>query len=150
MAEKRGQYQYNDDGTVSQLVHNTNETAETSTVAIDHQATLTNTAVTHTSATIAPGAGNGQATWQLTPEGMSEFVTNMTMDVGNTQVYTNVFWSEDGTNISGKTSNTVQSGSSSQKTSSQWYPVGGAFYKSEVYNGDAAPKTCSANIKFRP
>jgi hypothetical protein len=38
MAEKRGQYQYNDDGTVSQLVHNTNETAETSMIGVDFQA----------------------------------------------------------------------------------------------------------------
>jgi hypothetical protein len=151
MAEKRGQYQYNDDGTVSQLVHNTNETAETSTIAMDHQATLTNTAVTHTSATVAPATGNVQSTWQPVPEGMTEFVNNLVADAAVGNVYTSVFWSEDGSTNSGRTSQSIpSSNNATEKTSNNWLAVGGSFYKVQIWNADTAPHTCSANIKFRP
>lgn len=40
MAEKRGQYQYNDDGTVSALVHTTNSPDANSVVPMDKQAQL--------------------------------------------------------------------------------------------------------------
>lgn len=117
---------------------------------VDHQATLINTAVTHTGVVVAPSGTNAQSTWQVVPEGMTDFICNLTMDSGVGTVITNVTWSEDGSAISGKTEPTLPSSAFAQKTSAQWYPVGGAFYKVSVYNGDASPRTCSANIKFRP
>lgn len=152
MAEKRGNYEYRDDGTNAQLV-TADVTIEESVgqLPIDHQATLVNTAVTHTSAVVANGAASTQATWQPVPEGMSEVITNLVIDAAVTSVWTNIHWSEDGTNSSGKTLYTVtNSVASQQKTTDVWRAVGGAFYKVEISNNDAAPHTCSANIKFRP
>jgi hypothetical protein len=118
---------------------------------MDHQATLVNTAVTHTSAVVTPSGSSAQATWVAVPEGMSEFINNLTIDGAIANCYTSVSWSEDGTTTSGATlvtvSNTVANAS---KTSPNWLAIGGTFYKVSIVNGDTAPHTCSANIKFRP
>ena len=155
MAEKRGQYLYNDDGTVSMLVAIAGPGGELegslATLPFDHQATLVNTAVTHTNTVVAPASSSPQAAWQPVPEGMTEFINNLSMDTAVANCYTNVQWSEDGTIIVGTSTITVSNSvSSTSKTSPQWYPVGGAFYKVGIVNSDAAPKTCNASIRFRP
>lgn len=159
MAEKRGQYAYLDDGTVAQLVQiagadSTGGAVNTTTNeirAMDLQARLVNTAVTHTSSIIAPSGASAQSAWQVVPDGMTEFINNLSIDTSVTGVYTYIAWSEDGTTTSGMNNLTTSNTTSlSAKTSPQWYPVGGAFYKVTIANSDAAPHTCSANIKFRP
>jgi hypothetical protein len=117
----------------------------------DHQATLTNTAVTHTSAIVAPSGVNTQSAWQPVLEGMTEYIANFVADGAHISTSVNVFWSEDGTNTSGKHTAVVSNAiSASHKSSTQWFPVAGNFYKAELFSGDTVPRTCSANIKFRP
>lgn len=117
----------------------------------DMQARLVNTAQAQQSQVIAPSGTNAQATWQPVPDGMSEFINNISSDNGNAGINTNVFWSEDNSTISGKTLATNATADAQQyKTSKTWFPVGGAFYKVEIFNGDTVAHTCSSNIKFRP
>jgi hypothetical protein len=120
-------------------------------IPYDHQATYLETAQTHTSVVVAPSTTSPQSTWQPVPLGMTDFIQNLTVDASVANLTTLIIWSEDGTTQSGKTDPTVTAaGASTHKTSNQWFPVGGAFYKASVWNGDATPRTCSANIKFRP
>jgi hypothetical protein len=116
----------------------------------DQQARLTVTQQAQAGVLIAPSTSNVQASWTPVPDGMTEFMTNMVADAGVSGTSVNVNWSEDGSATSGKQYGTIQGGAGTQKTSIQWYPVAGAFYKLEIYNGDTAAHTCSANIKFRP
>jgi len=150
MPTKSGQIVYMEDGSNAEQVYVANQT-DTLAQPMDHQATLTNTAVTHTNVAVAPSTSSAQSAWTQVPEGMTEFVNNLTIDAFMGNVYTHVLWSEDGTNQVGQASITTSNSLAiNYKTSPQWYPVGGAFYKAVVWNGDAAVHTCSANIKFRP
>ena len=154
------QLKVNPDGTISVSIAGADSTGGAVNTSIkesqviipyDHQATLVNTTATHASILVPNANVNAQATWQPVPEGMSEFMQNMVADAAFATIWTSVYWSEDGATISGKTTTTVSaSQAQTQKSSPSWLAVGGNFYKAEIYNGDAAPHTCSANIKFRP
>jgi hypothetical protein len=117
---------------------------------IDQQARLIVTQAAQSGTLIALSSVNSQSTWTPVPDGMTEFMNNLITDANVSNVVINVAWSEDGTNISGKTNNSITSIQATYKSSASWFPVGGAFYKVEIVNGDAAAHTCSANIKFRP
>jgi hypothetical protein len=119
-------------------------------VPFDHQYTWTGEAPTHTGVLIANSQTNTQSTWQQVPEGMTEFIINHVAEGFVPNLFTHVQWSNDQSTVIGKTNNATATAQAQQKTSTQWYPVGGAFYKGEIYNGDATPHTCSMNIKFRP
>jgi hypothetical protein len=164
MATKSGNYVLLDDGTWAQQVQIAGTDASSSStgalgvnvkqsdaiVPTDMQARLINTNAAQAAVAVAPSSNNTQSTWTLVPDGMSEFINNLTIDAALANVYMTVYWSEDGTTTTGRTQPTVSNSiAATQKTSTQWFPIGGTYYKTDIFNGDTALHTCSANIKFR-
>lgn len=122
------------------------------TLSMNHEYTdNTQWKQTHNAVSVGASSTAPEASFSPVPDGMTDFINNITIDGSIANVYTNVQWSEDGTISTGFTPLTVSNTfANTNKTSDKWFPVGGAFYKVVISNGDAASHICSANIKFRP
>lgn len=122
------------------------------TLSMNHEYTdNTQWKQTHNAVSVGATSTSAETTFSPVPDGMTEFINNLIIDAAVDNVYTSVIWSDDGTNISGKTSITTSNTlATNYKTTDNWKAVGGLFYKVEVWNGAGVTRICSANIKFRP
>jgi hypothetical protein len=152
MAEKRGQYVYNDDGTVSQLVSisgadsnggglgiSTNEV-----LPVDIQARLSQTIQTHSGVSIAPSGSSGSV-W-IDCDGFDKLAIT-TLNDASKSLAISVQWSHDGVNIQGAEMDIKSTGS--YLWGATITDVKSRYVKVSIYNNDTAPHTINAWIYLK-
>lgn len=100
MAEKRGQYKYNDDGTISQLVSGESEVTTNDTLPVDIQARLSKSEQTHSGVTIAPSTWSTAGSW-IDCSTFYDLGINLTNSLAQDTAI-DIVWSHNGTTISGR------------------------------------------------
>jgi hypothetical protein len=132
MAEKRGQYQYHDDGTTSQLVSGDISIKEsTAIVPVDIQARLASTIQTHNAVSVAANTTSIPTTW-MDCDGFDKLGITVLNDAG-TPSSSGVYWSNDGVNIHGVESTTA----ASVFQQAFIFDIKARYAKVRVNNGDA-------------
>lgn len=145
MAEKRGQYQYNDDGTVSQLVSITEAAANGSGLGVttgdilpvDIQSRYAQTIQTHNAVSVATGWSNGL--WQ-DADGFDKVAVTLKNDASTSNT-ANIEWSNDGVAIQGVETIIANSTTNNRSAITE---IKMRYFRVNIYNGDAVAHTMSA------
>lgn len=134
---KQGNYQYNDDGTVSQLVESNTTLAASNVIQpIDIQSHYQQAIQTHNAISINAGAISG-GSW-ISTDGFDKISVNTKADV-STSYTLNIDWSFDNSNQTGSTS--LASGTGVTKAAIT--DVMAPFFRVTIINNDAAAHTFS-------
>ena len=147
MAEKRGQYQYNDDGSVSSLVAGDIAIEESKAIVpVDIQARLSQTIQTHSGVTVAPTTGTNDSAW-IDCDGFVDVAISQINDA-LTASHVHVFWSHDnGTTTHGLGVN-VLTGTAQQKDPVQ-IPIKARYLRLQLSNTDATPHVMSTWVYLK-
>jgi hypothetical protein len=146
MAEKRGQYKYQDDGTVAQLVSGEAEVTTNEVIPVDVQARLSQTIQTHSGASIVNGTGSfGTATW-IDCDGFSEIAITF-LNSGATASVIDVDWSNDNATLHGRDSALLPSATQQWRTGET--KVKARYCRLNVFNGHTAPITANVWVLLK-
>lgn len=144
MAEKRGQFQYNDDGSVAQLVAGEVETRSNEIAPVEIQARYSQTIQTHTNAVVAPTNGVSDSVWFDT-EGFDKIAISLKNDASTNSVV-ELHWSHDNSNRTGLEAVMAASTLSERVAITD---TKARYVKVRITNQDAAAHTMNAWIYLK-
>lgn len=138
---RQGNYQYNDDGTVSQITESSTTLNASNVIQpIDIQSHLQTTIQTHNAVSVATVTASNGTSW-LDTDGFDKIAVTLLNDA-STSSSLSIQWSSDGTTIQGYDLSIIPTGTGQQRSAITDTKM--RYARIQIYNGDTAAHTMSA------